>query len=184
MPPGPGVGIVSGAGRPATRRADYSYVELDPQALDELLRSTAGPVARALMEKAHRVKAKAQQLVGVSDPDPVPRRRPRRPGTLRDSIVTRMLIDRGELAVSVGSAQPYALYHHEGIPGGVIITPKKPLTITKSGKRKGGVLVFYWKGTAVSEYRGTAPAEGIYYRRWVRQGRVPPNRFLQRALDA
>lgn len=142
----------------------FSYVKLDAAALDQLLRGPNGPVYRHLLTQADKVKDEAKRLVGVSKPDPVPRSNPHRPGTLRDRIVKRVAASSGrEPTVQVGADVPYALWHHEGIPGGVIITPKRSK-----------FLVFYWEAGP----RGP----GVYYARQVRQGAIEPNRFLVDAL--
>jgi phage gpG-like protein len=77
-----------------------THVELDPQAMADLLRSPTGLVMRDMMRRATNVKRTAQQLVGVDT------------GRLRDSIVTRP--QPAEMTVLVGSDVPYAVWHHEG----------------------------------------------------------------------
>lgn len=116
---------------------------------------------RHLIEEAERVKIRAKELVGVSEPDPVPRTNPRRPGTLRDSIVKRIGTHRGRFAVLVGSDRPETLWHHEGTQPHVIVATKAPR------------LVFYWGrvGRVVAFQRVNHPG-------------TRPNRFLTRALDA
>jgi len=85
-----------------------TYVVIDPRALQTLLESTNGPVVRDLLRRGARVKARAQTLVGVYEPPPDPQlRRPRRPGTLRDSIVVRLARGgRWGVAAIVGSDDP------------------------------------------------------------------------------
>lgn len=142
--------------------SQFLYTKLDPNELAKILTSPTGDVARDLIERGERVKLRAKKLVGVSQPDPVPRRREHRPGTLRDSIVKRMLIRNGRLVVQVGTDVPYAYWHHEGWKGGIIITPKA-----------GAFLVFYWKKTGK-----------VHYARQVRQGSFKGNPFLRNALVA
>lgn len=150
--------------------SNFSFVKIDPSALAALLESESGPVARDLIERGERVKKRAQQLVGVSKPDPVPRKKPHRPGTLRDRIVKRMSIQRGKLVVEVGADVPYAMFHHEGWAGGIMIYPKTPYN-PRTGK--GGFLVFYWKKTGKIEARTS-----------VRQGSFKGNPYLTNALPA
>jgi hypothetical protein len=93
-------------------------------------------VAKALLVAGQIVKQGAKQRVGVYSPpagDPNPPRRSRRPGTLRDSIVTRLVEDsQTGVAVLVGSEDPIALLHHEGTVPHIIRARRKPF------------LVFYW----------------------------------------
>lgn len=136
-----------------------SYVLIDPAKLAELMRSPSGPVVRALIEDAELVKIEAQRLVGVSRPDPVPRRKPRRPGTLRDSIVKRVAWDNEGVVILVGSDDPIALYHHEG-------TQPHPIE-----PKDAEFLVFYW------------PVTGrVMYLKRVQHPGTRPNRFLTNAL--
>jgi len=123
---------VAVGGRSVKNPSNFSYVQLDPAALQALLESESGPVARDLMVRGERVKTKAKQLVGVSKPDPVPRKKPHRPGTLRDRIVKRMSIKSGKLVVEVGADVPYAFFHHEGTVAHIIRAKNSPY------------LVFYW----------------------------------------
>lgn len=147
--------------------SEFSFVKLDPVALAQLLESEGGPVARDLIERGERVKIKAKQLVGVSKPDPVPRRKPHRPGTLRDRIIKRMSIQRGKLIVQVGADVPYAFFHHEGWAGGIIIRP------TRSK-----FLVFYWAKNP------WGLKDSIYRLPKVTQGSFKGNPYLVNALPA
>lgn len=135
------------------------FVVLNPARLAEVLRGPNGPVARRMIEDAEDVKREAQRLVGVSEPDPVPRRQPHRPGTLRDSIVKRAVERDGEFAMQVGSEVPYALFHHEGTVPHVIRAVKAPR------------LVFFWPkaGRVVAFPSVNHPG-------------TRPNRFLVNAL--
>lgn len=137
-----------------------TYVVIDPTKLAEVLRGPNGPVARRLIEDAELVKIEAKRLVGVSKPDPVPRRNPRRPGTLRDSIVKRLTSGTGgELAVLVGTDSPIGLFHHEGtVPHSIDAKPDKHL-------------VFYWPKT-----------QRVMVVRHVQHPGTKPNRFLVNAL--
>lgn len=143
----------------ATTQGD-AYVVIDPAKLAEFMRSPSGPVLRHLLEQGERVKEEAKRLVGVSEPDPVPRRGPqRRPGTLRDSIVKRVADIGGQPAVIIVAEDSIALWHHEGT---------EPHTITA---RNAPNLVFYW------------PKIGrIMVTRSVNHPGTKPNRFLVNAL--
>lgn len=99
---------------------------MNPAALAQVLRGSNGPVARELLIAGELVKDEAKRLVRVHKPVPG-ERRSRRPGTIRDSIVKRVLPGP---VVSVGSDDPIALIEHEGSP---------PHVITGNPK-----LVFYW----------------------------------------
>lgn len=136
-----------------------TYVKLDPVKLAELLRGPNGPVFRRLIEDGELVKIEAKRLVGVSQPDPIPRKKPRRPGTMRDGIVKRFADVNGDAVVMVGSNDPAALYHHEGT---------QPHTIRAS---RAPMLVFYW------------PKAGrVMVVRQVQHPGTRPNRFLTNAL--
>lgn len=153
---------MSGAGVNASTgnlRQFSSHTKLDPSALADLLRGPNGPAARQLMIVGERVKERAQQLVGVSKPDPIPRRKPRVPGTLKNSIVKRLELEGDKLKVRVGSPLPEAWYHHQGTPGGQVIEVKAPK-----------VLCFFANGEVV-------------FTRRVKRGATPANPFLKRALD-
>jgi len=138
-------------------------VVIDPRALQTLLESTNGPVVRDLLRRGARVKARAQTLVGVYEPPPDPQlRRPRRPGTLRDSIVVRLARGgRWGVAAIVGSNDPIALWHHEGtVPHRIVPVRKKWLR-------------FYWKRVGA-----------VVYLKGVNHPGTKPNRFLTNALPA
>jgi hypothetical protein len=80
---------------------------IDPRKFAELMRSESGPVVRRLLEDAELVKQEAQRRVGVYQPPPAGPERARRPGTLRDSIVKRVVTTgNGDVAVEVGSSDP------------------------------------------------------------------------------
>lgn len=136
-----------------------AYVLMDPQKLADLMRTPTGPVIRALIEDGELVKTEAKRLVGVSKPDPVPRRNPRRPGTLRDSIVKRVTTDETGVVVLVGSDDPIALYHHEGTRAHPIEARNSPF------------LVFFWDRTG-----------RVMYVKRVQHPGTRPNRFLVNAL--
>lgn len=114
-----------------------SRVVLNPEALAQLLRGPQGPVFRATTKAADLVKEGAQRRVGVwrpsaGEPDWSIRRRTaqRRPGTLRDSIVKRVVSDPvNGFAIVVGSEDKIALWHHEGTQPHEIAASTKPLLV-------------------------------------------------------
>jgi hypothetical protein len=136
-------------------------VVVNPVKLAELLRGHDGPVVRRLIEDGEAVKDEAKRLVGVYVPPDAysAANRSRRPGTLRDSIVKRIVTDGGNVAVEVGSDDPIALWHHEGT---------QPHTITPSIRP---MLVFYWKRVGK-----------VVRALMVRHPGTKPNRFLLDAL--
>lgn len=135
-------------------------VVVDPVALAALLRGPRGPIYRRLVEDGAAVRLVARRNVGVSKLDPVPRKVLRRPGTLRDSIVSRVVQFPSGIGCAVGSyTVPYALMHHEGTP---------PHDITPKGN---GFLIFHWP-----------KAGGVVYLKRVRHPGTKPNRYLADAL--
>lgn len=148
---------------PGPRGTFGAYVVMNPAALQALLESTNGPIARDLLRRANRVKKQAQVLVGVYEPPDArsAAARRRRPGTLRDSIVVRLARQGRGVAAIVGSEDRIALWHHEGTVPHVIVP------------RRAKFLVFYWKrvGRVVFAKRVSHPG-------------TRPNRFLTDALSA
>lgn len=116
-----------------------NYLDLDPVKTSAFLRGANGPVVRELLVAGEIVRQEARRLVGVSDPDPVPRKKPHRPGTLRDSIVSRLVFRGGDPAVEVGSELDYAIYHHEGT-GPHTIAPRQAPRLVFFSKRRGRVI--------------------------------------------
>lgn len=147
-------------GRPV-RAGTFAYVEIDPVALADFMRSPAGPVFREMVLAGELVKVEAKRLVGVYRPRPYEgrARQRRRPGTLRDSIVKRVGIERDMPVVYVGSADKIALLHHEGTVPHTIVPRTAPL------------LVFWWDR-----------AGRVVYRRRVSHPGTRPNRYLTNAL--
>lgn len=94
--------------------AGFARVVMDPAKLAEVLRGPSGPVVRRLMEDGQVVKAEARRIVRVYNPPPGGPKRERRPGTLRDSIVTRVVPDADGVAVLVGSEDKIARIEEEG----------------------------------------------------------------------
>lgn len=164
---------------PALRGTFGANVVMDPKALQRFLSGKDGPVYRRLFADGDRVKAEAKRLVGVYRPPPDGPARQRRPGTLRDSIVKRVVEQHGAPVVIVGSGDKVALWHHEGTRPHPIVA--KGLT-TRTVKARGGgtrqkpggkakLLVFYWAkvGRVVAFPRVNHPG-------------TKPNRFLTNAL--
>jgi hypothetical protein len=131
-------------------------VIMNPAGLAELLRSPSGPVVRDLLVKANLVKREAQRLAPVASPSPGARRS-RSPGTLRDSIVVRIMDQGGSPKAQVGTNDPVGLWVHEGTEAHTI-----------EGNPR---LTFYWakQGKVVSFPRVNHPG-------------TRPNRFLLEAL--
>lgn len=157
------------------------YVVIDPVKLAEWQRSPDGPTVRYLLEQGEKVKTEAKRLVGVYDPPDAYSRahRQRRPGTLRDSIVKRIVDINGAPACIVGSEDPIALWHHEGTRPH-IIEPRTTTRNVNGGKGNGRwkqvterkpYLVFFWPklGQVVAFPRVNHPG-------------TKPNRFLVNAL--
>lgn len=139
-----------------------SYVVIDPRKLAELLRGPNGPVIRYLIDVGEKVKQEAIQECPVFDPPDAytQANRERRPGTLRDSIVKRVVSSAEHgVTILVGSDDPVSLWVHEGTVPHVIAARRAPM------------LVFYWKrlGRVVRFLAVNHPG-------------TKPNRFLIRAL--
>ena len=107
---------------------------MDPVEIAKLMNSRQGPVIRRMMQDGQRVKEEAQRRVGVYKPPPAGPRRARTPGTLRDSIVTRLVVDGKQAAVEVGSEDPIALWHHEGTRPHEIVARNAPMLVFWSAK--------------------------------------------------
>lgn len=135
-----------------------SRVVIDPIALARVMRGPEGPVVREMIKAGELVKEEAKRLVGVSRQEAGSSSK-RRPGTLRDSIVSRIKTDRGNVVVEVGSEDPIALWHHEGTIPHVIRASRAPR------------LVFFWPkaGRVVAFKQVNHPG-------------TRPNRFLLNAL--
>lgn len=135
-------------------------VAIDPRRLADFLRSDSGPVVRMLLEDCETVRQGARRRVGVSEQQPSGPPRERRPGTLRDSIVSRVREEGGMPMGFVGSDDEVALVHHEG---------GRPHEIRA---RNGPRLVFWWGkvGQVVAFPRVSHPGSRA-------------NRFLSDSLD-
>lgn len=141
---------------------NFTGVVIDSQKLAELIRGPSGPVVRELLEAGEMVKREAQRRVGVYQPPDAysAAHRRRRPGTLRDKIVKRLVVGGPKgVVVQVGADDPVALIHHEGTHPHVIAARRRPL------------LVFYW------------PKVGrVVAMRSVNHPGTSPNRYLTDAL--
>jgi hypothetical protein len=107
-------------------------VRVNDAAIQKMLRSPKGQVARGILKIGKKVERKAKRLVPVDQ------------GILRNSITTELIIRRGPVA-RIGTKTKYALAVHNGTgvygPRGVPITPKKGKVLVFTS-RKTGQLVF------------------------------------------
>lgn len=103
---------------------------IDRAALNDLLRSPNGPVAREVASLTRRVENRAKTYVGVDT------------GRLRSSLQSTLSVETGRVVGRVGTAVQYGLYHHEGT--GIHGPRKRPIT----PKKNGGVLVFTPQGAS------------------------------------
>jgi hypothetical protein len=102
-----------------------SYVVIRKPALDNYLKSPAGPVGKYLAKKGRLIEMAAKRQVGV------------RTGALRSSIHMRHMTDPRGQYVKIGSPLSYARMHHQGTKPHLI----KPNTAH--------MLRFYSKGQVV-----------------------------------
>lgn len=134
-------------------------LRVDPAALASFLRDEDSGLFRYLVIQGDKVKDEAQRIVGVYEPPPAGPVRKRRPGTLRDSIVKRVVREGGGYVIVVGSDDEIALWHHEGTVPHVIRAVNAPRLV-------------FWSGR-----------EGkVVYRIAVNHPGTQPNRFLVDAL--
>ena len=144
-----------------------SRVVIDGQALAQLLRGPDGPVFRQLTKAGDVVKDGAMRRAPVwrpsaGEPDWSIRRRTseRRPGTLRDSIVKRVVEGGPDgFAILVGSEDDVALFVHEGTEPHQITPLRAPQ------------LVFWW-----ARIRSTVRADSVFH------PGTRPQRFLTDSL--
>lgn len=138
------------------------------QALEVLLVSPSGPVAKDLLKRGIRVQSKAKRNLGGgtgSGPKRVDT------GLLRASIGTNLYTSSTGLTMRVGTGVYYALYVHEGTG---IFGPRMMLIRPRNGK----VLVFKSKiyGAKKGKYVGKVVVPYV-------KG-MKPNPFLTNALPA
>jgi hypothetical protein len=132
---------------------------LNLEAINELLRSPRGGVARDLLRRGLLVETQAKRnLGGVDGPKRVDT------GRLRASINTQIIIHAGQPVCVVGTNVRYALWVHDGTG---IYGPRHRMIKPRLRKR----LRFKPRGSA-----------RYVYARAVRG--IPPNRFLANALRA
>lgn len=88
----------------------------DEQVINTVIRGQNGIAGREVRERGERIKARAQELVGVDT------------GRLRASIYVRNFTILGNPAVVIGFGTRYGKYHHNGTglwgPTGQVIRPK------------------------------------------------------------
>lgn len=142
--------------------------KLNIQALETLLNSPSGPVAKDLIKRGVRVQTQAKRNLGGgtgSGPKRVDT------GLLRASIGTNLYTSTTGLTMRVGTGVYYALYVHEGTG---IYGPKLRPIRPKNGK----VLVFKSKiyGAKKGKYAGKVVVTKV-------KG-MKPNPFLVKALPA
>lgn len=142
----------------AAPAVDVSFT-VDPAALARYLGSESEGLFRYLVIQGERVKEEAKRRVGVYEPPPAGPSRSRRPGTLRDSIVKRVVRVGASFVIEVGSDDEIALWHHEGTQPHVILPVRAPR------------LVFWWDRVG-----------HVVYVRKVNHPGTEPNRFLTDAL--
>lgn len=105
-------------------------VELNRSALEELLRSPAGPVVREVTKYTRMTENRAKTKVGVDT------------GRLRSSITGTVTAEGTRIVGRVGSGVVYAAYHHQGTgvygPKGRPIRPKNGpfLVFTPKGAKR------------------------------------------------
>jgi hypothetical protein len=115
--------------------ADVEFVvRIDPREVAAFLNSESGPVFRWFVIAGDKVKAEAQRRVGVYEPPPEGPQRARRPGTLRDSIVKRVVRGGAGFVIEVGSEDEIALWHHEGTVPHVIVPVRAPRLVFWSSR--------------------------------------------------
>ena len=106
-------------------------VRVNDVAIQKMLRSPKGQVARGILKIGKKVERKAKRLVPVDH------------GVLRNSINTELIIRKGPVA-RIGTKVKYALYVHEGTgiygPKGVPITPKKSKVMVFTSRKSGDLV--------------------------------------------
>lgn len=140
-------------------------LSIDSRALQQVLNSPDGPVARHLMVVGDMVKDRARQRVGVSSPA----QRVTRAGGgqhLRDAIVKRMVPAPSGVEVRVVAELPHARYHHDGTePHTITPVRAKALRFTVGGRVVFAVRVQH-PGTRANPFLTDAAADvGLDVRR-------------------
>lgn len=128
-------------------------VHLNQARIQELLRSSSGPVAREVNSYARRVANRAKQKVGVDS------------GRLRSSINHTLNIDGARIVGRVGSLVDYARYHHDGTgiygPTGRPITPRNGKFLVFPGKGGGTVFARQVRGSPPNPFLVSALEETV-----------------------
>lgn len=92
-------------------------IRMNPQAVQAMLRSPSGPVAREIDRRGQRVLTRAKELVGVDT------------GRLRASLTIQSAMTADGPTAVVGTRVDYARYHHDGTgvygPTGQRIRPRR-----------------------------------------------------------
>jgi hypothetical protein len=99
-------------------------VEINGSALNRLLRSPTGPVARDMLKRGNRVRSAARRRINS------------RTGDLARSIEVDIVIAGGAAGVRVGSDLYYARFVHDGT--GIHGPRRRPIR----PRRRGGALAF------------------------------------------
>ena len=136
-----------------------AYVKLDQAAIQNLLKSPAGPVAADVIRRSNRVLNKAKRLCPVDE------------GRLRESLAYEIREDRGDLVGRVGTNLPYGLYVHEGTgiyAGKGYITPKRGKFLRWPVKNNSGVGRRRYKAGATAQYAYARRVKGIPGRPYLR----------------
>jgi hypothetical protein len=132
----------------------------DPAAVQALLTSPNGGVAKDLLRRGLQVESAAKRNLS-SNPKRV------NTGRLRSDVKARPVFHGAKMSVRVGSGLKYALYVHDGTG---LYGPHHKLIVPKNKK------ALKWKS------KGGKGKKGYTYSKWSRGMR--PNPFLQNALKA
>lgn len=100
-------------------------IKIDGSALNRLLRSPNGPVARDMLKRGHKVRTAARRRINS------------RTGRLANSIEVSIVIRDGGAGVQIGTSLYYARYVHDGTgihgPLGRPIRPRRARALAFSG---------------------------------------------------
>lgn len=129
-------------------------VDLDPRALDHLLRSPRGPVGQHVERVTKRVYERVKQTTPVAPSNPL-----YTGGTLKRKTIYQIAQDRGGPFGRVVANTRYAMYVARGTRPHIIRA------------RRAKALRFYWRGK-------------VQFRRSVRHPGTKPNGYLVAALKA
>lgn len=125
----------------------------DGEALNQLLRSPNGAVARDLMVRANRVQNVAKQLCPVDQ------------GRLRSSISKEIRKENNELVARVGTNVEYAFFVHEGVglygPNKKMIVPVRAKALRWANVNNSGRGRRRYKGGATAQYVYSKKSRGF-----------------------